>query len=237
MRIVNIIRENKNKLLNVFRAGDFSLKVIVWLGILFISSIVVSIWILIIPHIKFPSSWDFLAFCGSIIGGAITWFGVKRTLNHERRLRFLDRYDVEMREITLLLDDIRFIINAKFVAEISAESLKQRHNLDDFSVKTNMLEELGTRISLFLRKVEEKYPELVGKIDWNVITKLNIYLKLMQDFKYYHKNFNNFFLKGELDEISKVFDRSIEYALSIYQLLEDHQNKMTQKYYIEKGNS
>lgn len=223
--------------MNEYRAGDLPLKIVIWLGILFISSIIVSIWVLIIPHIKFPTSWDFLAFCGSIIGGAITWFGVKRTLNHERSLRFLDRYDIEMRELSLFLDDIKFIINAKFIAEITSETLKKKDGLDDYSSKMITLEELGKRIDLFLQIVEKKYPDLVGKIDWTVIRKMRLYMNLMEGFNFYYKNISTFKGEGGLDKISDVFNKNIEDALSIYQLLDDHQKKLTQKYYIEKNNS
>ncbi|WFB59039.1 hypothetical protein [Paenibacillus sp. BR1-192] len=227
-----MIREAKNKLKSLYKVADLPSKIVIWLGISFIASIIVSIWILIASHIKFPTSWDFLAFCGSIIGGAITWFGVKRTLNHERRLRFLDRYDIEMREISLFIEDIRFIINANFVAEITYETLK-KNGMDEYSAKMNMLVELGKQIELFLNRVEKRYPDLIGRIDWNVIIKLDMYLKLMQDFKYHYKYIQTYFINDELDKISQVFT-SIDEALSIYQLIENHKEKITNIYNIEK---
>lgn len=75
------------------------LKALEWLSKNWLIGIQVFSFVIIIVVASFgmdPIQWDILAFIGSIIGGSITWFGVRATIRHTEELLNRERKEKEI---------------------------------------------------------------------------------------------------------------------------------------------
>ncbi|WP_025848711.1 hypothetical protein [Paenibacillus ehimensis] len=116
-----------------------------WLLIsLFLSCNILFIFLIIdnvvVPNLKSINlkDWDLLAFFGSIIGGLITWLGVKYTINNQNKNEFLKTFSKKIR----VIDSIEFKFTVlEFVLEHYMSEPNETPSLlkafEDFNEVTN----------------------------------------------------------------------------------------------------
>lgn len=186
-------------------------------------SILVAFLISISPHISI-NDWDFLAFLGSIIGGFITWWGVKKTLSEQRKERFLDNYRAEMRLLYELVKDTRYIINVH-VFEIST---------DDEDGPPDVLGTLHLHadfINDFIEAITSKMPDLISTIEWDVVQSLDIKMKILSGFKAFHNRLDFYIERDGFKRIRSVVDDYLEKAVGVHMDLDQRREKIIKEYY------
>jgi len=116
--------------------------------------------------------WDFLAFTGSIIGGIITWIGVRATIKHSENLANRARKDKEVEEATvktrildkmqLGLKDLRdfYWITASNIEKNQMNTYEIKNYLAT-SDKTDSIIKMREIVDLSIRVDAETYKALV----------------------------------------------------------------------------
>jgi hypothetical protein len=103
-----------------------------------------------------PGGWDLLAFCGAIIGGMITWLGVKKTLNEQKRERDLTTWSKELSILYTILNELS-VINDYQVFLSRGKYIK---DIDELDRNFKVLNDFGN-------KLNESMKMMLGIIDWN----------------------------------------------------------------------
>lgn len=184
--------------------------------------ILISMIIVLIPHISI-NDWDFLAFVGSIIGGLITWLGVKKTLGEQRKERFLDKYQREMREIHSLVNDTRYIINVHLFEIYHEEEEKPDLN--------GTLQMHADSLNDFIKEINTRLPELISSVEWRVVHKLDLRAKFLSGFLAYYRKFDIYLENEGYARMREVVDKYLDKALEIHTELDDYREELMRKYY------
>lgn len=104
---------------------------------------------------RIKDNWDVLAFLGSIIGGAITWWGVKKTLKASQSEVLLKSYSSQLSATYKALDEMRVIKDYQTFL-FRWLSYRDLHDLErNFNV-----------VRGFVRNLDDALPKLLGIIEW-----------------------------------------------------------------------
>lgn len=186
-------------------------------------SILVAFLITLSPHISI-TDWDFLAFLGSIIGGVITWWGVKKTLTEQRKERFLNDYRAEMRELHGIVKDTRYIINVR-IFELSTDGE------DGQTDRLGTLHLHADYINDFIEVMTSKMPDLISTVEWDVVHSLDIKLKILSGFKVFYNRLDFYINRDGINKIQSVVDEYLDKAVELHTFLDQHREKIMKKYY------
>lgn len=196
--------------------------------ILICASLSVFIYLISISVEVFPSislnQWDFLAFVGSIIGGFITWWGVKKTISEQRKEKFLDRNRQELSEIHNLVHDIEFISKVH-TFELTSEG-------EDGPVDTvGTLQLHADYLNDFIEIIDKRIPSLISSVEWNAIHSLDTKMKSLRGFLAYYQRLDVYIKSDGILRLMQVVDRYLFMAVEIYEDLENYRLETIKNYY------
>ncbi|WP_211746441.1 hypothetical protein [Paenibacillus sp. Marseille-Q4541] len=220
----------RNKIKATFLSSKIQTSVLMWIGNLCLACILISFLTVIYP--KLPEGWDVLSFAGAIIGGSITWFGVKRTLLEERRDSFITGYDLEMKELVELSDKLTFISNIYLSTEIALEQYRMANGefVNENEKRTYIIQTKGLVIVKFIKTLEGSFDKLYGNVEFELIQKLKNKVKFMQAYKIYNKDLDGAIRLKGLDKFEEMVDEHQEKSEEIYSIIKDHIKERSQTY-------
>ncbi|MGG6309976.1 hypothetical protein [Paenibacillus macerans] len=189
--------------------------------------ILISMILTLVPHISI-NDWDFLAFVGSIIGGLITWLGVKKTLSQQTKERFLDRYHKEMKELYSVISETRYIINVHLY-EFAEDRDGEVDNRDTLRMHADYIKD-------FIDKMNSKLPELISSVDWKIVHTIELKLKFLAGFLVYHRSLEFYLKRDGYLSMRSVVDGYLDKAVDIHSDLDKYREELMKKYYrLTKG--
>lgn len=155
-----------------------------------------------------------IAFLGAMLGGFITYLGVKLSLDYRDRELFLQSFNLKMHTISIFLKELRFIIGPKMFI---LNTLESERNMNQ---RFNMLLE-------FKERCERLLDDKRGDIDWEVVEIIDIRIK-----KFYTLKSDIILLRNGKHMLSskQVFDDHLDNAQSILKILEDYKSDLMSKY-------
>ncbi|GGG08543.1 hypothetical protein [Paenibacillus aceti] len=160
---------------------------------------------------------DILAFLGAIIGGLFTWFGVKKTLDEQRKDTFLKNYSAEISMLYVITRETKFI---------SAVKRTEFVNYDDTPDEGATLEYKERAIDKFIDIINTKSPELAEKLEWSVFEVLDAKFRTLDGdtiiFKSSPRNDNS--------KVEKHIKDSLDRAIEVHNLLEERKQSLAKEY-------
>lgn len=176
------------------------------------------------PHISIKD-WDLLAFIGSILGGLITWLGVKKTLSEQRKDKFLERYREQMKELDTIVKKSRYIIN------VPAMVLSKKEEDDSVDV-IGTLHMHADFLNDFIDEINAKVPDLILTLDdWEFVHALDTKIKILSGFNAYYRHIDRYIMSDGVPRMRDIIDKYLLKAEEIHLDLDHHQEVLMGKYY------
>jgi hypothetical protein len=158
-----------------------------------------------------------IGFIGSIVGGVITYLGVKITLEHRDREVFLESYNREMAVISDVLENIRFIIGPEVFILRTVPEISETKEIKN--------KKLFEKLECFRDNFGKKLKKIRGNLDWEIVHQLEIRFKKFSALEAYKIQAMNG-LKNPDDVIEEFFD----VAQKIIGDLEAYREQLIQQY-------
>lgn len=169
--------------------------------------------------------WDLLAFSGSIIGGLITYVGVKLTISAQRDDSSINNYHNDKAILYKIIQETHFIKNVNIMEVTEDNSGKPVTN----SAKTLKFR-LG-RIVDFLSIMERYTLDLIKCMDDETFETIHTKVKFLTGSRHYFNNFMHYYYyKGET-KMSSTVSEYIEKATEIQTDLEKYKEQRRAEYY------
>lgn len=183
--------------------------------------IVIALMFMISPRIS-KNGWDLLAFLGSIIGGTITWWGVRLTITEQRREAFMKSYSEEMKALYFTLQEI------SFVCDTIPHQLRKD---EDFRTALGAMCLEADSIIRFVDVIQKRLPELISSVEWSVVYTVDVKIQKLAEIKNFERKLRNTPQYIGLEGVRKHLDEQyIEPAKSIYDILHDRKELIMKKY-------
>ncbi|MGG3312215.1 hypothetical protein ABER23_33020 [Paenibacillus lautus] len=172
------------------------------------------------------TEWDFLAFLGSIIGGFITWFGVKLTISSKRDDKEIADYYDDISILYFLVQETRYILNV----ETMQDSQKEPDGRWVINKRGTILMHLDFIID-FIDILEKNFSDLIKSTDWEVFEQIDFHTKTLASAKTIQNRYDFYFLRDGEDRMEGRVKDYINNAKKIHLILSEYKEQRTQKYY------
>lgn len=204
-------------------------RLIKWLGItVLIIIVLITVVLLIFLSKKIsnltPGGWDFLAFSGAIIGGTITWLGVKLTLKQSVTDKFFNSYDKKMKVLYFSIEQLNFIVNVYNFMVFTEKEINK--DLVQYKIET---------MESFYVIYKEEFSKLLGVIDWEAIHVLDLLSKKFGGITHAKRTFEK--NEREIHHVNKFIDECYNVATEIFGKLESHKDLLIKNYYKTKNDA
>ncbi|WP_427052386.1 hypothetical protein [Paenibacillus sp. TC-CSREp1] len=169
--------------------------------------------------------WDLLAFAGSIIGGIITYLGVKMTITSQREDRKVDKYYQDISVLYYIVNNTSFIKNVE-IFECGEE-------LEDGSYKVNISDTLAMQLDYivdFMDIVQDKISDLIKSLDVDSFAVLDVNMKNLSGARLFVKEFDLYFRRDGENRMKERVSKYIDISEKIHKLIEDHMDDRTTEY-------
>jgi hypothetical protein len=169
-----------------------------------------------VAKIILPTNADivsgFLSFIGSILGGIITFIGVKITLEHTSNEKILETLSKKIFIIEDLIRELKSPFNVLFMLDHS-DHLNETEKIESYKKMLTRYEDL----------LLNSYSKLKIELDYDFI----------KIFDFYVKKFGNqvFYLNNSNDPKVSIIQEAVETAREIYSQLLLHNEKQTNLFY------
>ncbi|WP_088832709.1 hypothetical protein [Paenibacillus tyrfis] len=203
------------------------IKVIPFIALMTIGMIVIFILSIWIKALGFTDTYvvAWIGFIGSILGGIIggilTFIGVKLTLEHQDRTKFLENFNIKMTIIDETIDEIKDIIGlGVFIAKYGESMGLDREQY------------ILVELLKFQEKLNNRIPSLRHTIDYSVIHKIEIMFSGLNELARLDSNIDR-------NKISAYFDpnkvnRMLDSAQTICGELLKYKETLRRKYYYKE---
>lgn len=209
-----------------FKSPQNVFKTFVYLQLLITFLLLLALFIKLFSNMS--DNWDVLAFCGSIIGGAITWAGVKLTIKEQKSK---DKAEDLKSQIKALMPAVNEL---SFIAELSAYALiKSDESNETIRYKIVYIE----RFIVALNKI---LPDFIGVVDFSFVRIIELKQKKFSTFKFIADAIRAADAPEDGEKFSLRQRHTQEYleeAQSIFFLIHEHKNKIIKEYYALKAKS
>lgn len=158
---------------------------------------------------------DIFTWTGAIIGGVITYLGVRLTLKYNERNRQIELFNKKIKVVIKAIENIKYIISFE-------NYIYSKKASDNPSIIAHLLDQLYQ----FREDISIEIKEMVGIIDWEVVKYIDFRSKK--------------FLKLEVDEkdiviidatnTSQIIEDYFEAARDIYTKLENYKKTLEKQY-------
>lgn len=154
---------------------------------------------------------DFLAFLGAIIGGGLTLFGVKRTLDVQKTEKFIESFPKKIKKFDEILDNIDgFYPHINFN---NAPLMAYSYNYFDRFLEPAA--EINGGVYTILRQINKYFSD-------EVLFVMSIFYEKNQSDEYY--------VKGDEVELKRLENKLLEQLSRDILLLHNHRAAMFQRY-------
>ncbi|PQP85457.1 hypothetical protein [Paenibacillus sp. AR247] len=169
--------------------------------------------------------WDLLAFIGSIIGGFITWLGVRITILEQKKDKEIELYYKDIDVLYFIVQDTQFIINVPSY-EITKNDAEGKLVVDEYETLQMQLDFTVD----FIEIINKKLSDLMKSVEWEVFRVIDIEMKNLAVAKVFAERFENYYSREGSDNMKMRIKRYLEIAGSIHSRLSEYKDTRTDKY-------
>ncbi|WJH30484.1 hypothetical protein N6H13_07515 [Paenibacillus sp. CC-CFT742] len=173
--------------------------------------------------------WDLLAFIGSIIGGVITYLGVKITITSQREDKVIEKFYQDIGVLYSFLRSSSYILNLRV---LELEKKENETSMDH--IKRSMLWSFN-QINEFLEILERNLSDLIRSLEHNRFELLDVYIKNLSGMTVFIRNFDFYYERDGVFIMSDRLNHYLELSVKIFQLIEGHKEDRTEEYNRIKG--
>lgn len=231
--MLNRIKSTVSKTGQTFKKSDLHIRVFIWLVNLCLACVLISFVIVIYP--KLPDSWDVLSFSGAIIGGTITWFGVKKTLLEQRRDKFLADFNNKIVVLEEVERELSFIFNSNFLSSIHTSEEAEKHlDLSNEEEELIYLKYNTTYMNHFIAKLGKRMSDIQIALEWSIYDEIHTLYSGLEAFNSDKSNWTNYVRTNSVENIRHRAKGEYEIALSIMKRIAKYREQLINDYKIYK---